>query len=183
MQRVIFVQASRVNGTKYHWNKVWYKFILFKHRFIGFIFLIWIKTQSFCFGNESRPNLSAPMQMMSNQMLQCKHSLKDQAPWKFILRKLVNPVNTTWRSNYHRNVTAGQVSYCWITDRYYAKYLHWKWKNTSSLLHICYTTISVYISWKFWFVLVLRMRVSDIWSTQVPHEQHQNSAMWKSLNR
>ena len=29
MQRIIFVQASRVNGTKYHWNKVWYKFILF----------------------------------------------------------------------------------------------------------------------------------------------------------
>ena len=29
MQRVIFVQASRVNRTKYRWNKVWYKFILF----------------------------------------------------------------------------------------------------------------------------------------------------------
>ena len=29
MQRIIFVQASRVNGTKYLWNKMWYKFILF----------------------------------------------------------------------------------------------------------------------------------------------------------
>ena len=27
------------------------------------------------FGNGSLPNLSAPMQMMSNQMLQCEHSL------------------------------------------------------------------------------------------------------------
>ena len=29
MQRVIFVQASRVNETKARWNNVWYKLILF----------------------------------------------------------------------------------------------------------------------------------------------------------
>ena len=27
MKGVIFVQASRVNGAKYRWNKVWYEFI------------------------------------------------------------------------------------------------------------------------------------------------------------
>ena len=29
MQRMIFVQALRLNGAKYSWNKLWYEFISF----------------------------------------------------------------------------------------------------------------------------------------------------------
>ena len=61
----------------------------FKHRPIGFILTNMENDLEHYFGNGFLPNLSSPMQMVSNQKLQCERSLKDQAPWTYIYVLLV----------------------------------------------------------------------------------------------
>ena len=50
----------------------------FKHRPIGFILTNMEYDLGHCFGNGFLPNLSSPMQIVSNQKLQCERSFKDQ---------------------------------------------------------------------------------------------------------
>ena len=54
----------------------------FKHRSIGFILTNMDSYLESFLGNRSLLNLSIPMQIVSNQMLQCERSLKDQTPWR-----------------------------------------------------------------------------------------------------
>ena len=86
-------------------------------------------------------------------------------------------MNRTWRSNYHSNVTAGRCHFV----KFLGIMLNIFIENKRIRFCICINVKQQHLFpvVVFLFVLALRMRVSNTKSTQVPHEQHQNSTMWK----